>query len=269
MTTSVLWPAMSNSLDLPFLTTSAFEIAREAGRIVMKARNEALRIAAKADGSPVTAADQAAEKYIVEALQKLTPDIPVVAEELVASGHGPDVTGRPFWIVDPLDGTKDFIAGEPEFAIVIALVSGDAPVLGVIHGPAMEVTYAGAVGIGATRARNNKAEDITTRIAPQDGITVLSSRRHGSEPELEKYLGEFKIAAHKRMSSALKFGMLASGEADIYPRFGRVMGWDIAAGHAIVLAAGGRMSTATGEAINYRTADFGIPSFIARGRISG
>lgn len=260
---------MTEQLDLPKLTASAFEIAREAGRIVMKARNEALGIAAKQDGSPVTLADQAAEKYIVGALQKLTPDIPVVAEELVAAGNTPDIGDKPFWIVDPLDGTKDFIAGESEFAIVIALVIGDTPALGVIHGPALEITYAGAVGIGATRARGSKAEDMSARSAPHDGVTVISSRHHGSAPELDKYLGEFKIASHKRMSSALKFGVLASGEADIYPRFGRVMGWDIAAGHAIVLAAGGRMSTATGEAINYRTKTFDIPSFIARGRISG
>lgn len=260
---------MFDPTTLPQLTASAFEIAREAGRIVMKARNEALQIAGKKDGSPVTAADQASEKYIIEALTKLTPDIPVIAEERVASGEITDIGDGPFWIVDPLDGTKDFIAGEPEFAIVIALVVGNTPALGVIHGPALEVTYAGAVGVGATRVRRGKAEDIAARIAPQDGVTVISSRRHGSEPELEKYLAEFKIATHKRMSSALKFGLLASGEADIYPRFGRVMGWDIAAGHAIVLAAGGRMNTATGEPINYRTKTFDIPSFIARGRISG
>lgn len=260
---------MMTQNDLTSLSASAFTIAREAGRLIMRKRNEALKIAAKEDGSPVTAADQAAELFICAELEKLTPDIPVVAEERIASGYITDIANKPFWLVDPLDGTKDFIAGEAEFAVVIALVVENTPRLGVIHGPALEESYIGVIGSGATRVRNNRAEDIFCRCPPPEGLTVLSSRRHGSEPELEQYLAAYNIRQHKRLSSALKFGLLAAGEADIYPRFGRVMGWDIAAGHAIVTAAGGRLATAQGEALNYRTADFSIPSFIARGRLNG
>ncbi len=260
---------MKPESNLPTLSASVFEIAREAGRLVMRMRNESLQISGKKDGSPVTAADQAAEKLICEALAKLTPHIPVIAEERVAKGEIPAIGSDPFWLVDPLDGTKDYIAGEPEFAIVIALISGDGPTLGVIHGPALEETYIGALGCGATRVRNNKAEEISTRIAPPDGLTVLSSRRHGSAQELEQYLATYNIKQHKRLSSALKFGLLAAGEADIYPRFGRVMGWDIAAGHALLRATGGRICTAEGNAINYRSPDFTVPSFIARGKLNG
>lgn len=255
--------------ELLRLTTAAYELAREAGTIALKKRNEALRIQAKKDGSPATAADIACEQHIVAGLRKLTPDIPVVAEEDVAAGRAPEIGSGPFWLIDPLDGTKDYIAGEREFCINIALIEGDKPVLGVIHGPAYEQSFMGVPGHGATRVRNNKAEDISARFAPPEGMTVLSSRRHGNEPELDAYLAEFKISSHKRLSSALKFGMLAAGEGDIYPRFGRVMGWDIAAGHAILLAAGGRVATATGQPVNYRSPSFDVPNFIARGRLNG
>lgn len=256
-------------LDLDRLAVAAFEVARSAGRIVMKKRNESLKIRGKEDGSPSTAADHASEEYITAELRRIAPDIPVVAEEAVSGGEIHDLGDKPFWLVDPLDGTKDFIAGESEFAVNIALVVGDAPIIGVIHVPAIEETFIGAVGQGATRVRGYKAEDISARPPPQEGLVVLSSRRHGNEPELEAYLAGVKVTKHKRASSALKFGLLASGEADIYPRFGRVMGWDVAAGHAILTAAGGRITTADGQPIVYRTTHFSIPSFIARGRLNG
>lgn len=261
--------SQTSDLDLDRLAVAAFEVARGAGRVVMKKRNEALQIRGKQDGSPATAADHASEEYITAELLKIAPHIPVVAEEAVSEGKIHDLGDSPFWLVDSLDGTKDYIAGESEFAINIALIVGDAPIIGVIHAPAIEETYIGSVGQGATRVRNNKPEGITTRPPPQDGLVVLSSRRHGSEPELEAYLAGVKIIHHKRASSALKFGILAAGEADIYPRFGRVMGWDVAAGHAILCAAGGRISTAAGQPIVYRSTHFDIPNFIARGRLNG
>lgn len=256
-------------LDLERLAVAAFEVARGAGRVVMKKRNEALQIRGKSDGSPATAADHASEEYITAELLRIAPDIPVVAEEAVSGGQIHDLGDAPFWLVDPLDGTKDYIAGESEFAVNIALIVGDAPIIGVIHAPAIEETYIGVMGQGATRVRGHKAEDIVTRPPPQDGLVVLSSRRHGSEPELEAYLSGVKVIRHRRASSALKFGILAAGDADIYPRFGRVMGWDVAAGHAILCAAGGRITTAAGQPIVYRSTSFDIPNFIARGRLNG
>lgn len=256
-------------LDLERLVVAAFEVARGAGRVVMKKRNESLHIRGKQDGSPATAADHASEEYITAELQKIAPHVPVVAEEAVSEGRIPELGDGPFWLVDPLDGTKDFIAGESEFAINIALVIGAVPVIGVIHAPALEDTFVGAAGQGASRVRGHTAEDISARAPQQDGLVVLSSRRHGNEPELAAYLSGIKVIRHKRASSALKFGLLASGEADIYPRFGRAMGWDVAAGHAIICAAGGRITTADGHPIIYRTQHFDIPSFIARGRLNG
>ena len=255
--------------ELIRLTSAAYEIACEAGIIILKKRNESLRISAKKDGSPATAGDTASEAHIVAALKKLTPDIPIIAEEDAAKGTELATGSGPFWLIDPLDGTKDYIAGDSEFCINIALVVGDAPILGVIHAPAYEESFMGIVGHGATRVRNERAEETSARFPPAAGLTVLSSRRHGNEPELEKYLAGVKISHHKRLSSALKLGLLAAGEGDIYPRFGRVMGWDVAAGHAILIAAGGRISTANGQPLNYRHPEFEIPNFVARGRLNG
>lgn len=257
------------SSNLLALASLVFELSREAGRIALRCRNEALEISSKQDGSPMTKADQMVETFICKALAEMTPDIPIVAEELVEKGLAPDVSEGVFWLVDPLDGTKDFIAGEPEFAVLIALIDKGVPVLGVIHMPAMDETYIGLVGHGTTRVRGGKAEEVQARLAPTEGLTVVSSRRHGSAPELENFLEDMNVGKHIHASSALKFGLIAGGEADLYPRFGQVMAWDVAAGHAILLAAGGRISTATGQPINYCTGNFKIPNFIARGKLNG
>ncbi len=256
-------------LNLLALASLIFELSREAGRVALRCRNEALEISSKQDGSPMTKADQMVEAFICSALKKMTPDIPIIAEEQVERGEATDITGPAFWLVDPLDGTKDFIAGEREFAVLISLVQDDVPVLGVIHMPAMDETYIGLVGHGATRVRGNKAEEVSARMAPPEGLTVVSSRRHGNTPELENFLEDMNVGKHIHASSALKFGLIAGGEADLYPRFGQVMAWDVAAGHAILLAAGGRISTAAGQPIDYRTGNFKIPNFIARGKLNG
>ncbi len=256
----------SAPLDRIALAARAFEIAREAGQIVLKKRNASLRIQAKKDGSPATAADIASEEHIIAALGRLTPDIPIVAEE--SSPSLARQANASFWLIDPLDGTKDYIAGESEFTINLALIVNNQPALGVLHAPALEETYIGIPGGEATRVRQERAVQISSRCPPPNGVTVVSSRRHGDDLELKKYLGEVKVATHKRMSSALKFGLIAAGEADLYPRFGRVMGWDVAAGHAIILAAGGRLTTATGQPIDYTAPGCDIPNFIARGRLN-
>lgn len=259
---------MTADHDLAALASSAYDIALKAGRLVLKKRNESLQIQGKKDGSPFTSADQAAEDLICAALEKLTPDYPVIAEERISQGHIPDIAGRPFWLVDPLDGTRNYIAGEAEFTVNVALVVENTPVVGIIHAPALEESFIGVPGLGATGVMKKKAVDISTRTPPPDGLVVLSSRYHGDAPELEAYLSNLPVRLSRRMGSALKFGLIARGEADLYPRFGRVMGWDIAAGHAIVAAAGGRVTTRDGQPIDYRTPDFAIGHFIARGGLN-
>lgn len=267
--TSIPTSDLPDSARALALAGSIFELAREAGALALRCRNQSLKIGQKSDGSPSTAADSILEDFICQKLAELTPDIPVVAEERVSRGEVPDIAGRSFWLVDPLDGTKDFIAGEPEFAVVIALVVENTPALGVIHMPALEESYIGLVGHGATYVRGTQAEEIAARIAPVEGLVVVSSRRHGNAPELENFLEDMNVTTHMQASSALKFGLIAGGQADLYPRFGQVMAWDVAAGHALLLAAGGRIATATGQPLDYRTGNFRIPNFIARGKLNG
>lgn len=261
---------MATNDDLPSLLKIARETALEAGRVVLRQRNKALKIATKRDGQPVTAADHASEIFIASFLAKRAPHINVVSEELVSQGRYPDVGSAPFWLIDPLDGTKDFIAGESEFTINIALIVGDVPVLGVIYAPALEELYEAAEGVGAfKRIAEGKPDPITARIASPEGMYAVSSRRHGDEEALNAYMSNLPIKAHKRFGSALKFCHVASGLADLYPRFGKAMGWDVAAGYAILRVAGGSVSTVDGQPLSFRTPDFAINNFIARGRLCG
>lgn len=216
----------------------------------------------KEDKSPVTDADIAANRFICEALLKLAPDIPVVAEEdepLSLGGYSR------FWLVDPLDGTKSFVRGESEFSVNIALVENRRPVLGVLCAPPPDILYYAAKGTGAfRRAADGRAERIATRAAPEK-ITVTRSKSHPS-PAAGVFLQGFTIGETISMSSAIKFGLVAEGRADIYPRFGRTMEWDTAAGHAIIEEAGGRLETAEGEPLLYGKPGFANPPFIAYGR---
>jgi 3'(2'), 5'-bisphosphate nucleotidase len=222
---------------------------------------------AKADGSPVTDADQAAEALILAGLKRLTPEIPVVAEEEVAAGRVPDISGGRFWLVDPLDGTREFIKGNGEFTVNIGLIEEGRPVLGVIHIPTQRRGYAGMVAERFVVAADEDGPDrpIAARPVPPRDLVVVASRSHRT-PELEAYIARLPAKSSASAGSSLKFCLVAEGRADVYPRLGRTMEWDTAAGHAIVEAAGGRVQLLDGGPLVYGKAGFENPNFVVEGR---
>jgi 3'(2'), 5'-bisphosphate nucleotidase len=236
-------------------------LALEAGEAIMAVYATDFGHELKADASPVTEADLAAEAIIAAGLAKISPLYPVVAEEAAAAGSTPDVGGGPFWLVDPLDGTREFLDRNGEFTVNIALIEDGRPVLGVVHAPALEKTYTGIPGVGATGAGN----PVTVRPCPAAGVTIVNSRRHGDSGAIDTLLRGHPVAERKTAGSSLKFCLIAEGSADIYPRFGRTMEWDTAAGHAVLAAAGGRVTGAAGAELTYGKPDFENPPFVAWG----
>ena len=250
-------------------------LARAAGRAVMQVYASAFEVRGKADASPVTAADELAEAIILEGLARLTPGVPVVAEESVEAGRVPEIAER-FWLVDPLDGTREFIGRNGEFTVNIALIEHGAPVLGVVLAPAMDRLFAGVVGRDAFEdgpdGRHGRVP-LKVRHIPGAGLTVLSSRSHGDDLALAAWLNRQRasgqpIAAVNSAGSSLKLCLLAAGQADAYPRFGRTMEWDIAAGHAVLAAAGGSVCTLDGSLLRYGKPGFENPHFVARGSLA-
>lgn len=246
--------------------------AIEAGAAAMRFYGVGAPVSVKSDGSPVTQADEAAEAVILDALSRIAPQIPVVAEECAARGLVPPTAAR-FFLVDPVDGTKEFVCGNGEFTVNIALVENGAPVAGVVYAPALGRLFAGAGALawqapvvdGAPGAR----EPIGVRPAPER-LTAVASARHGSE-EARRWLEGLPVGRFVSRGSSLKFCLLACGEADLYPRFGRTMEWDTAAGDAVLRAAGGRVETLAGEPLRYgkrgqdTDCDFANPFFVAFG----
>lgn len=242
-------------------------LAAEAGGIIRELYEGGRTVSQdKTDGTPVTEADQAAEAVILAGLRDLTPDIPVIAEEEVAAGRVPEIPGPRFWLVDPLDGTKEFLGRTGEFTVNIALVENGGPLLGVVNCPVLDHVYTGHVGVGSTFRHAGQSRPIAARLPPPEGLTVVASRRHSSPEELAVYFEDIRIAAERRIGSSLKICLIAAGEADIYPRFGRTMEWDIAAGHAVLAAAGGSIKTVEGEPFRYGKPNFENPHFVAFGR---
>lgn len=241
-------------------------IAHEAGQVILRFYNDGIDVATKVDGSPVTQADHAAEAVILPALHHLLPGVPVVAEEATAAGHRPDISGGRFWLVDPLDGTKEFISRNGEFTVNIALVEDGRPVLGVVYAPATGDLYAGAgPGTAVHWVEGRHDYPIHVRPRPAEGLTVVASRSHGAGPELETFLAGFPVKERITCGSSLKFCALACGKADLYPRFGPTSEWDTAAGHAVLIAAGGRVEQPDGSPLVYGKADVLNPDFVAYG----
>lgn len=239
-------------------------VAVQAGELIMHYFVQGHEVSQKSDNSPVTNADIAASEFIVGKLKALAPALAVITEEDDAN-HG--ITNHaPFWLVDPLDGTRAFVAGEPEFTVNIALIEEGVPILGVIFVPAQSLLYYGAAGLGAFRVKEGGApEKIHVRAKPEEGVTVVRSKSHPSA-KTEAFLNTLKIKELVSGSSSVKFCQVAEASADIYPRFGRTMEWDTAAGHAILNAAGGKVVVAeTGEVLAYGKAGFENPHFIAYG----
>ena len=249
------------------LAAGARKIALAAADAIMRIYAAGFEVREKDDASPVTEADETAEAIIVDGLRKLTPDTPIVAEEMAAAGQIPNVSGRDFWLVDPLDGTREFVGRNGEFTVNIALIRDGAPVLGVVVAPARGWTFT-AYGPGdVTReADGGPAEPIAARAAGPDGAVVMVSRSHCS-PETEEWLASVKVAEIRDAGSSLKFCLLAAGQADLYPRLGRTMEWDTAAGQAVLVNAGGAVERLDdGAPLAYGKPGFENPHFVARGR---
>ncbi|MBT5109317.1 MAG: 3'(2'),5'-bisphosphate nucleotidase CysQ [Rhodospirillaceae bacterium] len=252
--------------NLSDLLPAIVAIAHDAGAEIMKIYATDFDVNWKSDSSPVTAADEGAEAIILPKLRELTPDYTIVAEEAVSKDGIPNIDTVPFWLVDPLDGTREFLNRNDEFTVNIALVIDKEPKLGVIYVPALDTTYTGVVGVGATRQVGKAApESISVRVPPEEGVTVLASRRHGDPETLSAFLKDRPIAEIRNAGSSLKLCLVAAGEGDIYPRFGNTMEWDIAAGHAILSAAGGRVTTEDGAPMLYGKKTMLNPHFIAWG----
>jgi len=239
-------------------------MARAAGEAILEVYATEFRVRAKLDTSPVTEADDRAEAVIRPALAALTPDLAVVSEEFAAQGNAP-VVGERFWLVDPLDGTKEFIARNGEFTVNIALIEQRAPVLGVVLAPALDLLFAGVLEVGAYLEKGGHRSPIACRRPPPEGLTVISSRSHGDAEALAVFLAGRRVASSTTAGSSLKFCRVAAGEADLYPRLGRTMEWDTAAGHAILVAAGGRITDLDGRDLQYGKLQFANPHFVAMG----
>ncbi len=249
--------------DYAALTRTACRLAREAGDRIMTLYRASVVVRTKDDGSPVTEADLAAHRVIVAGLAAAAPHIPIVSEE--AAGVEEARAGRRFWLVDPLDGTREFIARTGDFSVNIALVDEATPALGVLHLPVRGETYFSDGRGTAWLADGGAPRAIGARAVPAGGPVVVASRAH-LDPETERFIADRRPARIERMGGALKFGLLARGDADLYPRFGRTMEWDTAAGHAVLAAAGGRVRDRSGRELRYGKPGFENPSFIATGR---
>jgi 3'(2'), 5'-bisphosphate nucleotidase len=252
------------SLSIAELLQRVETIALDAGRLVMAVYATEFAVDSKDDASPVTLADQRAEALIVDALRALAPDIPIVAEELVAAGCVPDIGDR-FWLVDPLDGTREFVKRNGEFTVNVALIENALPVLGVVCAPALGTLYAGATGGPAYMRTSGGTQSLRCRTVPAEGLTVVASASHGDVGALDEFLKGRRVAARSAIGSSLKLCLVAAGAADLYPRFGRTMEWDIAAGHGVLAAAGGSVTDLTGAPLRYGKPGFENPAFVARG----
>jgi 3'(2'), 5'-bisphosphate nucleotidase len=259
------------------LAEGLLSVALAAARVQMAHFGAGVEVEKKADHSPVTAADRQSEEIILAGLAKIAPGVPVIAEEEVAAGRIPDISGL-FFLVDPLDGTKGFIKGKPEFTINSGLIEGRVPVFGLLYAPALADFY---VTLGPHEAANAKLEPDSTassladcslrplrgRVPDPHALVALTSQSHLNRAT-EAFLNGYNVIERRALSSSLKFGMLAKGEADVYPRVGPTCEWDTAAGHAILTAAGGAVTAIDGSPLLYGNAQrrFENPDFVGWGR---
>ena len=245
--------------------TLAAELAERAGAEILAIRQRGFQVQRKADDSVVTEADRAAEALILAGLRSALPGCLVVAEEEFAAGRIAAVTEE-FWLVDPLDGTREFTRGGDDFAVNIGLVRAGRPVLGVVGVPATGEVFGGIVGTGAWRQKDRQRMAITARRCPPEGLTVVASRHHGDQARLDAFLEAQTVARVVNFGSSLKFCRLAEGAADLYPRFGRTMEWDTCAPQAVLEAAGGVVETLDGQPLGYGKPGWDNPHFVCWGR---
>jgi 3'(2'), 5'-bisphosphate nucleotidase len=259
--------AMESSSAAPGtpLLASIVALAERAGRSILALYGQDSAVDAKADGSPVTAADRAAHDVIIAALRDLTPQTAAISEEGLPASGARALPAR-FWLVDPLDGTKEYIKRNGEFTVNIALIAEGVPVLGVVHVPVLAETYAGEQPATAYwRKGDAPPRTLAVRAAPAEGLTVLASRSHADRAALDGFLAKFRVKEFRQAGSSLKFCLIARAAADYYPRLGPTMEWDTAAGQAVLEAAGGSVLTLDGARLRYGKADFRNPHFVAQG----
>jgi 3'(2'),5'-bisphosphate nucleotidase len=253
------------------LLESLTELVIRAGEAILAVNRSAMHVTGKSDGSPVTEADLAADHIIVEGLTRLAPHVSLLSEERVHLATPPYKDS--FFLIDPLDGTKEFVAGRNEFTVNVALVTHGVPLLGIVGAPALGLIWRGIVGKGAERLTLqghavSQAVPIKTRPGPPRGApwTVAVSRSHG-DARTESFIDERGGAVRAVLGSAVKFGRVAEGEVDIYPRLSPTSEWDVAAGHAVIVAAGGKVTDSHGHPLHFGLGreNFLVPEFIAWG----
>ena len=241
------------------------DISKRAGNEIMQVYGTDFNVETKDDNSPVTKADKLAEALILRSIREgLTDRYPIVSEEAASDGIIPDITGSAFWLIDPLDGTKEFINRNGEFTVNIALIENTRPVLGVVHVPVTGTTYSGSAAGSFVELKGEKPKAIHCNTFSGNPITALVSRSHRTN-EVDEYLKDYNVGNEVSAGSSLKFCLVADGSADLYPRFGRTMEWDTAAGHAVLRFAGGSVKTLEGYDLGYSKPEFENPHFIAAG----
>lgn len=231
------------------------ETTLKAGAVIMEVYGQDFDVMTKDDNSPVTIADQKGEAVIAADLARIAPHIPMVGEEAASEGDIPDISHGIFWLVDPLDGTKEFVHRRGDFTVNIGLIEDKKPVMGIVYAPDKGRIWWGIKGVGAWAAdvKDGKIINrtpITTRAINLDNMVIVASKSHRS-PELEAWLAHYPEAEHISVGSSLKFCLLAEGKADIYPRHGLTCEWDTAAAHAVLIAAGGRVDGVDGTPLHY------------------
>ena len=257
--------------DLNALLPDVIKIAKQAGDAIMTIytdENEDFGISKKADNSPLTKADLLSNDVITKGLKELAPEIPILSEESKQTEYAERSGWSRFWLVDPIDGTKEFIKRNGEFTVNIALIDGSKPVMGVVHAPARTTTYWGAEGSGAFKQSGDADAEpmqVSNTHEGLDAVTVVASRSHAG-PETVAFLEKLESATGPlnkvSAGSSLKLCLVASGEAQLYPRFGPTMEWDTAAAHAVVLQAGGTVCNMDGEPLQYNKENLLNPFFV-------
>jgi 3'(2'), 5'-bisphosphate nucleotidase len=254
--------------ELGRLLPDVMALAEQASLEILRVYGKAFEVRDKADASPVTDADEASEAVILAGLKTLTPGIPAFAEETVSREHiTADNLPDSYWLVDPLDGTREFVDRNGEFAICIGLVKNRRPIFGVLCAPVQNTIWAAAGPGTAIVRRDRQSTPIRARKTPASGAIAIQSRSHGDRAAVEALCSERGLAEIRIHGSAIKLGLVAEGKADLYPRFGKTMEWDTCAGHAILEAAGGHLETIGGSPLLYGKPGFRNPDFIARGAV--
>lgn len=243
-----------NDLNLVPLLRDIAALARRAGAEILDVYSQPFEVSSKADESPLTQADLRAHQVIVQGLSELTPDVPVLSEEASDIAFEERRRWKRYWLVDPLDGTKEFVSRNGEFTVNIALIEDHAPVLGVVHVPVTDTTYSGLANHGAFRQiGSGPVTAIQVQSPAPPTIRIVGSRSHAKAGSLDPYAAKLGPHTLLNIGSSLKFCLIAEGSADFYPRFGPTSEWDTAAAHAVVEAAGGAVVTAQGEPLRYNS----------------